>query len=369
MKKTRVLHVIDKMDKGGAETLIMNLYRNIDRNKIQFDFLVSSNEKGQYDDEIIELGGEIFTLPYPKNVSSVPKYILDLKKLFLDNQYNVVHSHIHFFSGLIAYVAKRSKVKNIISHSHTTSDGKKSGFSRELYRKIMRYQIISNSNYLVGCGEAASTHLFGKIYKDKNVQINNGVDIDRYKTLQKTKSELLSELQIPEDSYVIGHIGRFVELKNHSFMIDVLNEILKRRSNSYLILVGTGNLLQKVQGKVKEFGLEDNVRFLGLRNDIPELLNAFDCFLLPSVYEGLPTVLVEAQTIGIPCFVSDTVSKESDMGIGNYESISLTKNASYWADTILNSGYCKNDLAYRKIIEKGYSIKHIVEKIEEVYLN
>jgi glycosyltransferase EpsF len=369
MKKIRVLHFIKKMDRGGAETLVMNIYRNIDREKVQFDFVVSSSDVGHYDNEIYNLGGSIFRVPSPKNVLSLPQYIRAIKEILISHKYHVVHSHVHFFSGIIALIVKLNGISKVITHSHTTNDGQTNNFKRKVYRAVMRYLILENSSYYLGCSELASEHLFGKVDGLKNVQINNGVNIDRLKSTSKNRDIMLNDLGIPRDSYIIGNIGRFVEVKNHHFLLEVFKEILERRENSYLLLVGTGHLQGEIKKKAEFYNIAYNVKILGLREDISEVLNTFDCFILPSLFEGLPTVLVEAQTVGVPCFVSDTVSSESDMGAGIYKAISLRESPSHWAETILNINYSRNNEAFKQVIKKGYSIKETVKQIEKIYLS
>ena len=233
----------------------------------------------------------------------------------------------------------------------------------------MRCLIIKNSTYLLGCSKQARESLFGNINDNRIIQINNAIDIKRFKEIKQTRDDVLGEFGISKDSYVIGHIGRFDEVKNHSFIIDVFYEVLKKKQDSYLILVGEGILQDDIRKKVNDLKINKNVIFAGLREDIPELLNSFDAFLFPSLYEGLSVVLVEAQATGIPCFISDTITKENDMGTENIKFIPLENTPVYWSDSILNSKSERNLEGYKRVIENGYSIESTVEKIEKIYIN
>lgn len=367
MKKIKILHCFGKMDKGGAETLIINVFRKISKEKYQFDFLVASKDEGEYDSEIKKLGGNIYCIPLEKNVFGLYKYIKQLKKLIIHNQYDVVHSHVHFFSGIIVKVAKQCGVKKLIVHSHNISDGKPNTIVREIYRSVMRSFILKNSSYLLGCSLEAIEHLYGKKDDPRIIKINNGIDIEQFSNLTKKREEILKDLNIPEDSFVVGHIGRFEKQKNHEFLVEIFKEILDRKSNSYLVLVGKGVLESVIKEKITKYGIGDNVRLLGTRNDIPEILNSFDVFVFPSLYEGLGMVLIEAQALGIPCFVSDKVPCEANLGLDNYIVLSLDQPPSYWAEVILNSPLKRYMDGAKRVIEKGYDIRETVEKIEMIY--
>lgn len=371
-KITRVLHVVGGMSAGGLETLIMNIYRNIDRTKIQFDFAVQNDEKCFYDDEIVKMGGKIILHPSPKN--SLKNYKQALKRTLINyGEYDVVHSHILFFSGIVLEVAKEQKVPIRIAHSHNTSDSKKASIYREIYRTIMRKKIVKNATDLIGCSREACEYVFGKSQYEKGISEHfpNAIDLKKYKNLETTKNNLKKELKIPEESILIGHIGRFSKQKNHLFIIEVFTELLKKESNAHLILVGKGPEIEKVKRKIVDKKIGHRIHFLGLRTDIPEVLSAIDLFIFPSLYEGLGIVLVEAQAAGVPCLISKNVPLEADIGIDLISRLDYKTDAlGLWVDQIIRltdkarPDWNQIEAALKK---SGYDIEESSKKIVGIY--
>ena len=370
MRKIKVLHCVGRMDRGGLETFIMNIYRNIDKELIQFDFLVSSNQPGDFNEEIRALGGEIYFIPNPRRAQDFLKYYKKLKALIFSNNYEVVHSHVMFFSGMNALIAKNSKVPVIISHSHNISDSKEDTFIRNSYRKFFRKLILKNSTHLLGCSKEAITYLFNDLNDPRILDVKNGIYVEEFiKPLSiSNRKKYLDEIGIPNNSKLVGHIGRFHHQKNHLFLIDIFKEISKMDDDYYLILVGKGDLEDKIKNKVVNLGLESKIKFLGVRDDIEKIIKLFDVFCFPSQYEGLGIVLIEAQAAGIPCFVSDTIPYEAEMDPDIYKRLPLNKEPEYWANTIINTDMRKSLNSYKKVIIKGYSIEETVKTLESLYL-
>ena len=323
----RVLQCVNNMHRAGLETMLMNYYRNIDRTKIQFDFLMHRSERSDYDDEIESMGGRIFRAPrlYPQNY---PAYFSYMKKFFSEYpEYKIVHSHIDSMSFLPLSAAKRAGVPVRISHSHNTSIDK--DFKYPL-KQIFRYGIPCAANYYLACGQEAGNFLFrGRSFK----VIANAIDADDFifdPELRKRKRE---ELGL-QNRFVVGHVGRFAYAKNHDFIINIFSEVLKKDNNAVLMLVGTGENEQKIKDKVKSLGIEQSVRFMGSRSDVKELYQAMDAFLMPSLFEGIPMVGIEAQFSSLPCLFSDKVPKEVGF-TDNFSFVSLNKSAEEWAELVL----------------------------------
>jgi glycosyltransferase involved in cell wall biosynthesis len=361
----RVLQVFARMDRGGAETMIMNLYRNIDRTKVQFDFIVHANEKCDYDDEIISLGGRIFRVPR-FSCQNIFEYITAWNNLFKENQeYKLIHAHVRSTASIFLWIAKKKYRLNTIAHSHSTSSG--NGLNA-IIKNLLQYPIRYIADYLFACNVESGIWLFGN-KKSKSVKIlKNSIDTNLFKYNNQIRAEVRTLLNI-EDKFVLGHIGRFDEPKNHEFLIDIFAEVYKLNNKSVLLLVGKGDLENKIRDKVKKKGLDDSVLFLGVRSDVHQLLQVMDVFIFPSLYEGLPVTLIEAQSSGIPCIVSSEVSNEVQI-TNNIEFISLNNTVSYWTDNILKykDSFTRIDTS-ESIISAGYDVKENAKWIQDFYLN
>ena len=269
---------------GGVESVVMNYYRNIDRNKIQFHFLCDEDSTDIPYEEIEKLGGKVIVIPpYQK----LFKYQKELYRIFKENNYKIIHSHINALSVFPLRIAKKAGVPIRIAHSHSTSNKKE--WKKNILKMILRpFSKLYANNYFA-CTEYAGKWLFGKKVverKELNV-INNAIDLKKFEFNENTREDLRKELGIKEDVLVIGHIGRFMKQKNHEFLIDVFEKAIKQDDNIYLILVGQGPLEDKIKEMAKEKGIEYKILFLGQRNDVNKLYQAMDIFVLPSLYEGL----------------------------------------------------------------------------------
>ena len=360
----RVAQIIGKWVGGGVEAVVMNYYRHIDRNKIQFDFICDSDSTNIPYDEIKKLGGKVILIPpYQK----VFKYHRELKKVLKEGNYKIVHSHINALSVFSLWAAKSAKVPVRIAHSHSTSNKKE--WKKTLLKNILRpFSKVFATDYFC-CSELAGRWLFGnKTYDQGKVYLlNNAIDVDKFKYNEKIRKEKRKELNIKDKDLVIGHIGRFVKQKNHEFLIDIFNEVHKQNKNTILLLAGEGPLKEEIENKVKDLGLEKNVKFLGQRKDANELYQAMDIFLLPSLYEGLPVVGVEAQAAGLLCFFSTDMTKETKV-LETTQFISLTNTPQYWSKEIskqLNS-YTRADTE-KEITQNNFNIKVEANKLEQQY--
>ena len=283
-KKIIVAHIMGKWNGGGVESVVMNYYMNIDRNKIQFHFLCDEDSTDISYEEIEKLGGKVIVIPpYQK----LFKYQKELYRIFKENNYKIIHSHINALSVFPLRIAKKAGVPIRIAHSHSTSNKKE--WKKNILKMILRpFSKLYANNYFA-CTEYAGKWLFGeKVVERKELNvINNAIDLKKFEFNENTREDLRKELGIKEDVLVIGHVGRFMKQKNHEFLIDVFEKAIKQDDNIYLILVGQGPLEDKIKEMAKEKGIEDKILFLGQRNDVNKLYQAMDIFVLPSLYEGL----------------------------------------------------------------------------------
>ena len=365
MPPLRVLHMIGCLEVGGSQSMVMNIYRNIDRTKIQFDFIIDKEVGSPYLDEIVSLGGKIYKLPKfnGKNVFSLRK---NWDVFFKEHrEYKILHSHVRSYASLYLPIAKRNGLTTII-HSHSTSNG--SGIA-SIAKKILQYPLRWQADYFFACSEESGKWLFGnRIIQKANFKIiPNAIDVKKYEYSEQSRKVIREEFGI-EDQFVVGHIGRFIEAKNHMFLVDIFNDIHKELSDSVLLLVGDGELRKTVESKVRKLNLQDSVIFAGVRNDVPALLSAMDVFVFPSVYEGLGIVTIEAQTSGLPVICSDVIPKETSI-TNLIEYNALDKGAKYWAERVMS----KKINSYRtdrikEVVDAGYDIKATTKWLQEFYL-
>lgn len=360
----RIAQIIGKWLGGGVEAVVMNYYRNIDRSKVQFDFICDEDSTNIPYEEIESLGGKVKLIPPYQKLN---KYIKELTRILNEGNYKVVHSHINALSVFSLYCAKKAGIPVRIAHSHSTTN--KVEWKKNLLKQILKpFSKLYATDYFA-CTEHAGRWLFGnKEYDKGNVYVlNNAIDLDKFKYDEKIRKEKRKELGIKDNQLVIGHIGRFVAQKNHNFLIDIFNEIHKKNNNNILILAGQGPLMDEIKSKVNNLGLTSNVKFLGQRNDANELYQAFDIFLLPSIYEGLGLVLIEAQCAGNLCFASTEVPKIAKT-TDNLEFIPLSASPEDWATEILTKIENHQRKVHTNEIKKsGYDIKEEAKKLEKKY--
>ena len=364
LEKIVVAQIMGKWNGGGVEAVVMNYYRHIDRTQIQFDFLCDNDSTNIPYEEIESLGGKVILIPpYQK----LHEYNKELYKVFKENNYKIVHSHINTLSVFPLRMAKKTRVPVRIAHSHSTTNKKE--WKKNLLKNILRpFSKVYATNYMC-CSELAGRWLFGdKTYDEGKVYLlNNAIDVDKFKYDENIRKQKRKELGINDDTFVIGHIGRFVEQKNHRFLIDIFNEVHKERSNSLLLLIGQGPLMEEIREKVHSLNLNDSVIFLGQRNDTNELYQAMDVFVLPSLYEGLPVVGVEAQAAGLQCYFSDNMTVETKV-LNSTVFISSKASCFDWKDQILLTSQISNkNEAIQEITNRGFNIEVEKNKLKKYY--
>ncbi len=366
----KVLILDTVMDRGGSEATTMNYFRNMDRSRVTYDFLVHREYRAEYENEIESLGGTIHRIyrPTPQNYF---KYRKAVRKLFLEHpEYRIIHSNMMEL-GLFTYMqAKKCGLPVRICHAHTAPINAKIT-PKTLMRAVYKTQINKYLTHRFACGKAAAKWVFGEQYEKDVVFVRNAIDAEKYKYNPEIEAELRQEFNL-EGKFVVGHVGRFFEPKNHPFIIEIFAEIAKKDDDAVLMLVGGGEtddaVLNQTKEKVKELGLEKRVIFTGVRSDVNRLIQCFDVFILPSLQEGFPVVMVEAQAAGLKCIISDKVSPECDI-TNTVDILTLESGAEIWAERILSykNSYEKKDM-YQAIVDARFDIKENAKWLEEYYI-
>lgn len=358
----RILHVVTHMDCGGLETMIMNYYRNMDRNKIQFDFLTHRpvSEKKYYDDEIKSLGGKIYHVSRLNPFSYA--YRNELEKFFNSHkEYRIVHVHQDCMSGLILKIAKASNVPVRIAHAHSSNQDRNPKYLiKNLYKRI----INKYATDLFACGKTAGEWMFGK--HARFTVLPNAIDTNKYSFSNDKRHMMREKFGISEEAFIIGHVGRFSKVKNHRFVIELCERLLRHNQNTFVFFIGQGETMEEMKEIVNQKRLQNSILFLGLRNDVPDLMQAMDVFILPSLYEGLPVSVIEAQAAGLPCVISENVPLDcviTDLA----QQVSL--DISRWEDALLQlkTGNRKN--TQEEIKNARFDIKENAAYLEKYYLS
>lgn len=363
-KPIRVLNMVPIMRAAGIENFIMNLYRHINRDIVQFDFIVHSKEEALYDKEIEALGGKIYRFTY-KDDKNFIKYVKDLNHFFKEHkEYKIIHGNMQSMMPVYLWIAKKNGVPVCIGHSHNSDYEKtKKGFILHILSRFTKY--ISNVNF--ACSQEAAKYLFGK----RNYEfIPNAIDVEKFQYNEDIRKQVREELDLPQDSIVIGHVGRFDLQKNHTRLIDIFYEVSKKEPKAVLCLLGEGKLEEQIKEKVQELNLQEKVKFLGVRKDTNRLYCAMDLFVLPSLYEGLPVVGIEAQTEGLSCLLSDSISKETNI-TGQVEYLPLDETNEVWAEKILQMSKKKVDRkqAYQIVKKTRFNIKENANYMQNLYVH
>ena len=357
----RVLQIIGSLERGGAETFLINLYRNIDRKKIQFDFAIYNNKPSEngYYKEVVKLGGKVFFLPpKSKGISSNFKAI---QTIVQENNYKMVWRYTSSCFGLIDLLAAKSGgASELILNSRSTHTDSKSELIIHYVLKPFLPLAVTKG---YACGIMAGKWMFGR---QSFEVLNNGIELEPFRYDEKLRNQHRQEFQL-QDKIVVGHVGRFHPVKNHRLIIEIYEKFREKISNSVLVLVGMGELLPQIQELVKEKGLEREVLFLGSRSDVPEMLQMMDIFVMPSLFEGFPRAFLEAQAAGLPCIVSATISKEVDV-TGNVSFVDLDAPVEVWADKIVEKCGSKTDDNTELLKVAGYDIKDVTKRVETYML-
>ena len=357
----RILHIVTYMGRGGLETMLMNYYRHVDREKIQFDFLVHRDFEADYDAEILSLGGRIYhvsrLIPWSRS------YRDELKAFFRQHpEYRIVHVHQDCLSAVALECAKECGIPVRIAHSHIANQDRNVKYW--IKRHYMK-QIPAFATDLFACSRAAGDWMFGG--NDYRL-MKNAIEAEHFAYDAQAAADIRNEFSL-KDSVVIGHIGRFSPQKNHDYLIDIFAACVKAEPDARLLLVGDGELRPQIEKKVKDLHLEQHVIFTGVRSDVARLLQAMDVFLFPSAYEGLPVTMVEAQAAGLPCVISDAVSAETVITSGLVKVYSLKDAPEVWAQTVLQQAVRDHEDHLAEVEAAGYDVSEAAGKLQDFYLD
>lgn len=364
----RIAHVLGRLDRGGVETWLKDIILHYDKDKYQMEFVLTKSGEGVYDEIVMSEGSRLNTIPLSHGIFN---FSWNLYKLFRNEKYDIIHTHLHFFSGYICLIAFFAGVSFRISHSHSDTSilQKKATLFRKFYYEFQRFLLNVFSNRKLACSIEAGKALYKK---DNYNVLYCGVDFEKfyYDPNTSNKEKILFELNIPNNAIIIGHVGRFSIPKNHSFIIDIFAEF-KGKSDIFLILIGEGTLMDAMKNKAYQNNIE-NIRFLGGRNDVNIFMrDVFDIFLFPSLYEGLGICLLEAQVAGLKCLISDMIPTEVILINENMKRLSLNDSPKRWKETLLEMLRYKNDSDYNSIIDRvndtPFNIKNSTFSLENIY--
>ena len=361
----RILHNIGTLNYGGSQALVMAIYRQIDRSKIQFDFVTIADKTGGFYDEAKELGARVYVCPRynGKNHIEFCKWWNDF---WAEHpEYKIIHGHVRSTASIYLTIAKKHGLVTI-AHSHSTSNG--SGKSA-LVKNILQLPIRYIADWCFACSDEAGRWLFGKniINKSNYMLIPNAIDGRRFLYSEEKRDEIRKYLKI-EDRFVIGHVGRFDISKNHFLLVDIFEEVYRLNPKAYLLLIGDGELRPKVEEYCKSKGIYDHVCFSGIHNNVEDYYQAMDVFLFPSKWEGLGIVAVEAQTSGLPCVVSQNVPSKVDIGANLVNFLELEDSVGKWASAILDVEMVTRKSCLLELQEAGYDISELTDKLEQFYI-
>lgn len=363
----RILHIVGGMDRAGAETMIMNLYRKLDRDNYQFDFVYFRDADCDYDKEILALGGRIFRIPMGLNPIS---RTIKLKKLIRKKApFHAVHCHMLFSNALHILAAYFAKIDMRISHSHNTSDVNSKSKIGRIYQSISKKIMAKYSTHFIACGQQAGEFLFPNV---PNINyLLNAIDVESFSENRIVNRNFLrSELNVDSATIIIIQIGRLAPVKNHNFTIEFAKHLKDNNQKFKVVIVGTGNLKDVLQLKVKELDLENEVLFLGVRSDIPNILAGTDIMLMPSFHEGFPVVLVETQASGVPSLIAGTISSEVELGMDMVQFLSLEDSFSIWQEKLkdmVSNNDVAADIRLDLLSKEGFNINNSIKKLERIY--
>jgi glycosyltransferase involved in cell wall biosynthesis len=369
-REIKVLHIMKNIQKGGVEQFILNQYEYLANQNVVFDFCVFGPDKEKNDLRVVkrieELGGRILFHPYPNK-----DFFLFLKKFkstLKDNQYDVVHCHQNYFSGVILPLAKSTNVPIRIAHAHTAEERKKKNLKRKVYQLLMRKSIHKTATHLLASSRKASQFLYGE--KSDAEFLPNGINAHPF--IKTDYKNIRKELSLPEDTMLLGHVGNFKPMKNHVFLLDIFKRIRREYPNTHLLLVGEGETKNSIETRVKKMEIERNVHFLGSREDIGDILQSLNVFLFPSLFEGLGISVIEAQAAGINAIISDHIPNEVDLGLGLLTRVSLN-NYDKWTESIIQilsaqpSDKVSNEKREEMLQKKRFDSKSSSHRLLQIY--
>ena len=363
-KKIRVLEVVSGLSPEGIGTFVLNVFENIDKDKVEISFALATEYKQFYEERLLKQGAKIYrTYEIGDGLTGKLKHFINIIKIIKkEGPFDVVHSHMDFFNGINLFAAFIARVPLRISHAHIEMDRKYLSTSKKIYNSIMRFFIRIFSNKKVGCSQNANLYINGVF--ENSIVVNNGINLDKFRGIYGLKKHV--DVNIDSNKINFITIGRIEEQKNPVFIVEIINELKKLNSNIHLYWVGVGTLENRIKEMIKEYNLDEYITLLGKRSDIPDLLSNMNFMLFPSKWEGLGIVLIEAQSAGVPCFISNTIPKEANLGLCTV--LDLDRNAKEWSNKI--NMYIREKSYNNKVNEEVlnlYNIKNVVKKLEKIY--
>lgn len=366
MKPIRILHIVSTMDYGGVETLLMSIYRILDRNKIQFDFLCHNRIEAAFTEEILSMGGRMFMVHGPRH-GGIFNYLKELKTFFRSHpEYSVIHAHMNRDNAFSLIQAKRAGIPIRISHSHVA--GKKASWLYHIYDTAAKLICRKTMTHGFACSKDAGLDQFGKHIPF--VIITNGIDVNRFIFNESERIFCRTELGVPDACCLIGHVGRFDASKNHIFLIQVFEELYRKYPDIRLLLIGDGDNIGRIREMVQVKGLENGVFFAGQHRELEQYYSAMDVFVFPSLFEGFGIAAVEAQSCGLPVVASDTVPKEANI-TGRMRFLSLDAPIATWAEQILQEAVastCDRSQYSKIVLNSNYNIQKTADFLTDFYL-
>ncbi len=368
MKPVRVLQVIGIMNRAGAESLIMNLYRTIDRSLVQFDFVEHGNAPAVYDQEIQELGGRVYRCPKfsGKNLLTYRKWWEEFFNLH-DDEYEVIHGHIGSTASIYLSIAKKHGLFTI-AHSHNTNGPLN---AKQVLYRTLSYPTRHTADYFFSCSRQAGIDRYGKKIADNPLKLsimNNAVDTNKFAFNSEQRNRIRSLYGLDETKFVVGHVGRFAPAKNHDYLIEVFRSIHNKNQNAVLLMLGDGDLREHIENSVIEYGLYSHVIFAGVQENVNEYMSAMDVLVFPSIFEGLPVTLVEAQASGLPSFISENIPADAVIVPEIVSVLSLNEKPEYWAARI-NEYHSDDRLQYAGIVKKrGFDVENNAQELMKFYI-
>lgn len=366
--KKKLIIVIQLLRRGGVEIVALNFALSLNPDKYDITFCLINPSEGR-DEELYSLLSDkgIKIIEVPENVNGYLKKYLYIKHVLKSGKYDIVHSHVMFFSGIVLCAAKKAGVKIRIAHSHATKWNRKENLIFKIYKLFMRTLISFSATRCLYCSKDAGIYLYGKsLCEKRGAFVANGIYCDKYKFNSSSRESVRYELSIPQSSTVVGHIGTIYYIKNQSFLIDVFSEFLKFNNNSFLLLVGEETDRKAVEKKAKSLKVSERVIFAGMRSDIPDILSAMDIMIFPSLFEALPVSLIEAQASQLPCLISDRVTREVAFN-RNVDFMSLDESPKKWAEKAIQlMKFDRKNISIHELSEV-YSLEKVSENLDKIY--
>ena len=347
---TRILQVLGSLKVGGAESRMMDVYRRIDKTQFEFDFLIFVNEEQPFEAEVRSLGGNVYKLQTP-SLRKMIGVLREIRAVIREGHYDAVHAHVSYFSGLVMLAAEKEGIRVRITHART-SNSKRTGLTTKLAFFIGKTLIMHHATKLLAVSQPAGKYLYGNM---QYTILPNAIDIDKF--LNPDLNRLLhirEQFNLPKNAFIIGHVGRFDSMKNHSFLLDWFSDYSQSNEDAVLVLVGDGPLRQEMEQKARRLGIDKHVRFTGIVEEVQYVMHLFSAFAFPSLFEGLPGSVLEAQAAGVPVVMSKYVTLEVDMGLNMVKQCDLEKTQ--WSRSITEFRGFKKPSA--EAIESAFSRKH-----------